>query len=152
MCFVLYMASDRVRRTILWDEKQPQFHVKADDADARKTRSQFTKQNIYYIGSSDSCGCGFRREPDWVLDQGDGEEKRSKQENQRHLHAYLRECLQDEDEIELFGCWSGEEGQQADTKRAIFVDELITQEFFFDERERILVKRSAHVAQGARES
>lgn len=141
MCFVLYMASDRERREIAWDENDRHFHVKANDVDAQRARSQFSKNSVHYLGSGDGCGCAFRRDPDWVFAQENEDRRHEIEDNQRRLHEYLSECLVDEDEIELFGCWSGDEEIPAEKSRTILVDDLVTKEFFFEEREKIVVRK-----------
>ena len=146
MCFVLFMASDKPRREIPWDEKAPSFHVKADDACAMKTRRHFSKPHVYYLGSSSMCGCNFRREPDWVFDQLQDEERRTKQENQEALHSFLAECLDDEPTVELLGCWSGNEEKPLQNRRNINLDDLLSGKFFFDDdrTELIIVQRQAN--------
>jgi hypothetical protein len=139
MCFVLYMASDKARREIPWDEKLPAFHVKADDADAQKARRQFSKRYAYYLGSSSGCGCDFRREPDWIHEKRESDEKQKAMTNQSGLHAYVKECLVDEDTLELFGCWSGDEDKPIQNRRNIHVDDLLGNEFFFDDNNPELI-------------
>jgi hypothetical protein len=144
MCFVLYMASDRLRREIPWDEENPMFHVKTNDADAQKTRSHFIKRHIHYLGSDNGCGCGFKRAPEWVIDQTDLDETEltklaSCKDNQRRVHDYLLECLHDEEMIELFGCWSGDEELPTKKSRTVDVNALIAQDFWFEEREHITI-------------
>lgn len=111
MCFVLYMASDRARPEIERNEAEPAFYVKRNDPDAESARKQFTKKNVYYLGSDQGCGCGFQQEYDSMND--DSKERESKGENQRRLALYLAECLSDEESIELFGCWSGDEQEDS---------------------------------------
>jgi len=41
--------------------------------------------------------------------------------------------------VELFGCWSGNEDEPAQSKRSIRVDDLLSDEFFFDEDRRELI-------------
>jgi len=151
MCFVLYMASDQLRRAIPWDEQNPRFHVKANDADAQKTRSHFSKRYIHYLGSDNGCGCGFKRGPDWVMDQTELDEMELKkiascEDNQRRLHDYLVECLQDEETIELFGCWSGDEGLPTEKTRIVDVSTLISTDFWFEEREHITITKAILLA------
>jgi hypothetical protein len=140
MCFVLYMASDRERPEIPWNIEARSFNVKADDADAANARGQFTKRNLYYLGSDNGCGCGYRLNPLWV-DEKEPDKLREGAANQAALHRYVRSCLEEEDTIELFGCWSGDEALPAPVYREVTVNDLVDPEFYFAERERILVRR-----------
>ena len=154
MCFVLYMASNKSRREIEWDSSAPAFHVTSADAeDAHNTRPHFSKPHIFYLGSSSQCGCDFRRDLDWVFEQRDNTEKEKISDNQTRLHTYLRECLTDEDSLELFGCWSGDESKMLQSKRIIHVDDLLNSDFFFDDSKTELItitKEGEHVPPGGR--
>jgi hypothetical protein len=131
MCLVLYMASAKRRPTIPWDQNTPRFHVTGEDADARKARGHFTKKRVLYLGSDNGCGCGFRREHDGAIDEP--EELAAKRDNQRRLHDYLQACLADEDFVELFSCWSGDEADAVESSRDIAVADLLDESFFFSE-------------------
>ena len=139
MCFVLYMASDKPRREIRWEDAAPAFHVISGDPASIKAARHFSKRHVYYLGSSSYCGCDFRRAPEWLLQERGEMEQRAVAENQVRLHAYLSECLDDKDAIELFTCWSGDEEMPPQSRRSIAVDDLITPEFFFDDQMRELI-------------
>ncbi len=138
MCFVLYLASDKPRREIPWDENAPAFHVRANDDGAKRAARHFTKPNIYYLGSNVGCGCNFRQEPDWCFEQNSEEEKKEIGNNQKQLHAYLMKCLEDESSIELLGCWSGDEKKNLQAQAKIHVDDIVKPEFYFDREVRTL--------------
>lgn len=138
MCLVLYMASDRIRPTIPWDEANPSFHVRDDDPDAPRTRRQFSKPNIYYLGSDEGCGCGFPREHDISLE--DSEKAESKAANIKRLHDYLSECLHDEASVELYSCWSGDEDSGPDFKRVVSIDDILKRNFHFSEKQLTTVE------------
>lgn len=140
MCFVLYLASAKHRPVIAWDDNSPSFHVPLDDDDAAKTAPHFTKPIVHYVGSDNRCGCGFRQEYDHMSD--DPEQIASKNENQRRLHDYAAACLTDEDWIELYSCWSGDESLPYEHSRKISLDELLADEFAFLERQLTVVKLS----------
>ena len=69
----------------------------------------------------------------------DAEQLASKADNQTLLHQYINRCLADEDSIELYSCWSGDEAQPMEFDRTISVDELIDSDFWFAERQRTIV-------------
>ena len=137
MCLVLYLGSEKRRPLIAWDESAPRFHVKDDDADAKKASAHFRKAHVYYVGSDNGCGCGFRQEHDSMID--DAEQLVAKTDNQTLLHAYIKRCLADEDSVELYSCWSGDEALPMESDRTIGVDELIDDDFWFAERQRTIV-------------
>ncbi len=133
MCLVLYMSSERERPTIPWDEKAPRFHVKSEDSAARKARPHFTKKNVYYLGSDNGCGCGFKRETDYADDESEG--LASKQDNQKLLRDYIEACLVNEEFVELFSCWSGDEAKPVESRRDVALADLVSRDFFFSERQ-----------------
>ena len=133
MCLVVYMSSARERPTIPWDEKEPRFHVKADDPDSEKAQVHFSKPRVYYLGSDNGCGCGFRRETDYMIREA--EELASKQDNQKRLHDHVSNCLADEEFVELFSCWSGDEAEPIESRRDVELADVISENFFFAERQ-----------------
>lgn len=142
MCFVLYLGSNRERPVSAWVETARRFYVKAGDEDAERARGHLEKQRVYYLGSSSGCGCGFRREPDWVFAEEDPTQREEVERDQRDLVGYLRACLEDEEELELLGCWSGDEEAPPKKQRALTLEELASPEFYFEEGEKLLLKRA----------
>lgn len=147
MCFTLYLGSDKERPVSNWDEKYPRFYVENinsaftgenRDESIRLIKQHFSKQIIYYVGSHEGCGCGFRRENYVCLDK---KTLLKTAENQRNLYEYISRCLTDEITIELYGCWAGDEAEPADLTRKLKVEELIRNDFFFDEGEFTVVEK-----------
>jgi hypothetical protein len=133
MRLVLYLASERTRPAIAWDESCPRFHVKHDDPDAALAAQQFTKPHVHYIGSNEGCGCGFRQEHDYTSD--DPEQEIAKRNNQQYLYDYVASCLSDESSVELFSVWSGDEQLPVEHSRNITLPELLDPNFSFLERQ-----------------
>lgn len=138
MCLVLYLASEKHRPVIAWDDAEPSFHVSLDDDDAAKVAPHFTKPIVHYVGSDNGCGCGFRQEHDCMSD--DPEQIASKSDNQCRLRDYVAACLADEGSIELYSCWSGDESLPREHARAISIDDLLSGDFAFLERQLTVVK------------
>jgi hypothetical protein len=134
------MASAKSRPTIPWNEAAPAFHVKDNDPDFKKTTRHFSKSNVYYLGSDNGCGCGFPRDTNWMTD--DKEELASQEANKRLLMAYLEGCLVDEESLELFSCWSGDEEEKLESIREIRIEDMAKNEFFFAERQLTKVSRN----------
>jgi len=141
MCLVLYLGTNRQRQLIAWDESSPCFHVKDDDDDAKQAAIHLHKQLTYYVGSDNGCGCGFRQEYDHMID--DADELASKTDNQQRLHDYAANCLDEEETIELYSCWSGDEALSIEHDRTIRLNDLLDDSFWFAERQRTVVCRNA---------
>ena len=137
MCLVLYLGSNKQRPLIAWDDSTPRFHVRDDDDDAQKAANHLKKRKVYYVGSDAGCGCGFRQKCDQMSE--DAEDSAAKTDNQALLFDYISKCLDDEDSIELYSCWSGDEELPVEHERTIDVAELVNGDFWFAERQRTVV-------------
>lgn len=139
MCLILYLGSNKPRPLIAWNESAPRFHVTDDDANAKLAAKHLKKRYVYYVGSDNGCGCGFRQENDDMID--DAEQLASKSDNQTLLWEYVSKCLENEDFIELYSCWSGDEALPHVDERTIDISELLAYDFWFAERQRTVVTR-----------
>jgi hypothetical protein len=131
---MLYLASDKIIAKTLWSKSNPNVCV----TEPRTIPKHFSKKYIYYINSTECCGCGFRQENDAFYP--DFSEIESKNKNQLQLYETLYELLNGENYVELFGCWAGGE-DDLEEKREIAVGELLKDEFYFMENELITVKK-----------
>ncbi len=46
--------------TPTWHEPHPGFFIAESSGRDEPVRRQFSKQGVYYAGSHEGCGCGFR--------------------------------------------------------------------------------------------
>ena len=144
---MLYLGSDRERQTSDWDESNPKFYVEKGDSQfsekgtpieaTEAVKLNFSKKFVYYVGSHEGCGCGFRQDGFWMQDE---EEIQKTAENQKHLFEYISECLKDENNIEIYACWAGSENEPTQTKRNISVREIVKSDFFFKEDEFLVIE------------
>ncbi len=139
MCFVLYAASSVPLPAIAWNEHAPGLSVRPIEGPAqfdRSLREKFRFSNLAEIGSSSSCACNFRRTGDVGL-EALGEDGRlpttsnltgsdHDDENENAwLANYLRPHLEAGTQVELYGCWSGDETEPAETKiERVTLDEI----------------------------
>lgn len=135
MCHVLYLASAKERPLLPSEEGRLTFHVASRD---EVPLPHLTKPHIRYLGSDQGCGCGFQHTPLSLID--DAGQRASVRDNQQRLARYLSECLADEDSIELFTCWNGDESLPLEARREIHVSDLLEDEFEFNEKELITVR------------
>jgi len=135
MCHVLYMASDKERPLVSWDDAQRGFHVTTWD---QGTLPHLTKPHLRYLGSDQGCGCGFQHLPRSLME--DEEQRNGVRLNQQGLARYLAECLADEESIELFTCWNGDEAEPLKRRREIRLAELLEDDFEFEEKEVVIVR------------
>lgn len=96
MCLAVYVAVEGSIPGI--DERQ--FNVRPLARREERVRRQFSKTNVYYVGSHTGCGCGF------IGDDPDPEDVAARAQSVRAFVAYLDAQLP-VDDLELFTCWEG---------------------------------------------
>jgi hypothetical protein len=141
MCMVVYVASDYPLPTRAWDASCPRFHVTELDERGVPVRGRFTKPRVYYVGSHERCGCGFQ------FGEYEGFEAEDdlpqKQQSRRLLAEFLAVALQHQAEVELFACWSGDEGQEPEHRGRVRPADLLQTRTFFRERELLIVSEGS---------
>jgi hypothetical protein len=138
MCMMLYLAADVPLRTVEWREDAPGFHTSPSTADEERVRCQFTKPNLFYVGSYEGCACGFQLgeyPPDWL----DPDEVVERRRSLREFAEYLREELRRAGTIELYACWDGDQEKPPVHHRTLTPASLEADTFYFLQRERSTV-------------
>jgi hypothetical protein len=139
MCFHLYAGTSKPLPRSKWDMNDP--HVNVDDLAESDLWAQsiFSKPEIQYIGSTTSCGCGFPSVmqdragdwPYWLDPVGDAEEIASNKQECEEICQLFSQL--DEDEIELYGVWAGNEGKEPLNREVITLDDIRREYFRFKE-------------------
>jgi hypothetical protein len=103
MCLAVYIATnEEVKLESLVADKTEIYFQSLSSKEERALRTKFSKQNIYYVGSSSGCSCNIAFDSADVELLGD-EENTSPQQ----LLDFLTEMTLSEN-IELYCCWEGE--------------------------------------------
>lgn len=136
MCMVAYIASREPLPLIPWQQDSPAFNVTELTEHAQPVVRHLSLPHVRQAGSHTGCGCGFnegREHPqvydDPVAERADALESSSK------LARYVREHRV----AQIYSCWSGDEGEPKEFERHIRPDDLVAPEFFFRERELLVV-------------
>jgi hypothetical protein len=150
MCFVLYLGSDKPVPTIPWEQAKPAFCTQDLGDYDRPVSKHLGKPHCKYLGSDQECGCGFRNVkfqdgawPEEAIIGAFHYTGQKQQANHHALHRFLSEVLEDSEEIELYGCWDGEWNEPSGGEAEIALDQLLDPTFFFRERYKYRVQRSA---------
>lgn len=146
MCLMVYLATDRERPLVPWVEERPAFHVSRGGNEVERVRPQLHKARIYVVGADTGCGCHFRQEGGvlaarYAPEQLDPGAREATRECHRRLHAYVAACLEDEESVELFSCWNGDEQSDSAAPRTLTLADLADEQFHFLEGQRIVVVR-----------
>jgi hypothetical protein len=138
---VVYVASDYPLPTWPFDRVRPGFHVAELSEHETPVRRHFSKPFVYYVGSHESCGCGFQYgEYEGFEDDADLPEKR---ESRRRLAEFLAVALQHQPTVEVFACWSGDEAAEPEHRGRIRPADLVGERTFFREKELLVVSENA---------
>jgi len=103
------------------------------------TRSIFSRPQIQYIGSSSSCGCAFPSVmqdragdwPYWLDPVSDADVIAGDKRECEELCQLLSQL--DEEEIELYGIWAGNEEKEPLIREEIMLDDVCREYFRFKE-------------------
>lgn len=134
---MLYIASNVVLPLLPWDEHNPGFHVTELSENEKVVESKFKNIYAYYAGAYEGCGCGFQagEYPGY-----EDEEIDLQIASLNGLASYLDDQLKEDSEIELFGCWDGDQSKSIQNTRTITTASIRRNDFWFKDREYLIVK------------
>jgi hypothetical protein len=139
MCFLLYAGTERPLPRSEWSRSDPHVHVRDLKESDAWIRAIFSKPEIQYIGSTTDCGCAFPsvmqgRGGDWPywLDPVEDVDVIAREQREcEELCALLSDL--EEDEIELYGFWAGNEGKGPAAREEISLNDVRREFFRFKE-------------------
>ena len=143
MCMMFHMATKIDVPKIEWNKNLPAFNISDLSEENKDVLTHFNLPYVSYIGSDESCGCGFKhalkQDGQWLPvidseDSGDGFK------NQRQLFDFIKDNLIDQEFIEIYGCWDGDFAELSEDKQEIELNDLLDPEFYFKERGLYIVK------------
>ena len=128
MCLALYLFTDNHLDDVSFDPSDPAPHVRQLKEYEREVTAWVPgKLNIYYIGSSEQCGCGWR--PAYEYDEED--ELAAKTEDREWLFRLL--SAQDFSGAHLISCWEGDQGEEPDRSEVVDISTIRDLHFEFVE-------------------
>ena len=133
MCIALYLFTNNQVDEIAFDESTPAFYIEritggSSESDRMTNEWGFSESNIYYLGSSQGCGCGWA-----ALDEKhDAEIEIAKMINDREK---LRQLLSSKDfnGSRLIACWEGDQGKPLKRREPIRLSDIVNLHFDFEE-------------------
>lgn len=110
MCKMVFIGTNLELTEIPWDENKNDLHVEIISDEFKDVTRQFRTKNIYYVGTSEGCGCRFILNPEW-LDENDKEEEKENlnfvSQTHRLIDLIVGKTSKD-NEVELYCCWAGD--------------------------------------------
>ena len=137
---VAYIGSQSPLPLIPFREDAPAFNVTELTEHERPVLQHLALPHVRQAGSHTSCGCGFNegREHPEVYD-GPAAERTDALESSSRLARYVREHRVEQ----IYSCWSGDESEARQFERRITPDILTAEDFFFRERELLIIDHDA---------
>jgi hypothetical protein len=137
---VVYIASLAPLPLVPWQQDAPAFNVTELTAGESKVCRHFSLPNIRQAGSHTSCGCGFNEAREYPEVHDDPVAERADAlESSVHLAQYI--CKHRV--AQVYSCWSGDEAEPREFERTIAPDVLVSERFFFRERELLTIEHSS---------
>lgn len=149
MCMMVYVASDCPLPTTAWDPTQPLFHVTELTERDGPVQQRFSKPFVYYAGSHEGCGCGFQygeyeeSEEDDEESEEDAAALAAAKDSRQKLADFLALALQQQQSIEIFACWDGDQGAIVEHRGHARPVDLVRERTFFRERELLVISELA---------
>ncbi len=135
MCMAYYLGCEcDAPLTPAWSKVPSGIHVsELRDCDS-VVRERLPYPCIRWIRGPTGCGCGFRRYCGDYVDVGpDGDN--TMQANHDALVAYLRALAPQSRPMQIYACWSGDEGKPPEHFHTCSIAALASPDFGFRERE-----------------
>jgi len=130
MCWALYLASDKELPLIPWEKASPAFNTTALSEADISVKSQFSLRNVIYLGSYQGCGCGFM-----PADEDEPKDIANRAATVQALSCYLDNALLQATHLEMFLCWEGDQTQSPVSKKVVFPQDFLVEEFPLAEKE-----------------
>jgi hypothetical protein len=133
---VAYITSRAPLPLIPWRQDSPAFNVTELTEHEQPVVRHLSLPYVRQAGSHTGCGCGFNegREHPQVYDDPVAE-RADALESSSQLARYVRAHRVEQ----IYSCWSGDEGEPKQFERHIRPDDLVAPEFFFRERELLVI-------------
>ena len=113
MCYCVYLGADTELPLVAFDELNQVFNLEPVDGWETTVAQHFSKKNIYHAGSWQGCSCGFAV----GIDLEDAALVAKNLHSVRALLAYIDSALQQQDTVEFYTCWAGNEWQEPQERR-----------------------------------
>ena len=140
---MFHMATKINVPKIEWNKDLPAFNISDLSEVNKDVLTHFNLPYVSYIGSDESCGCGFKhalmQDGQWfpVIDSENSDDGFK---NQKQLFDFIKGNLIDQEFIEIYGCWDGDFAELSQDKQEIELNDLLDPEFYFKERGLYIVK------------
>lgn len=123
-----------------WPSKVVPFSVQELAGDDKAVAKHFDTKIVRYAGSFEGCGCGFNASyvPEWEGPAEEDDHFIAGRESRR----LLREYVEEHQIRQIYGCWSGDEGLDAESHLDITPDQITDANFQIPQRALLRITES----------
>jgi hypothetical protein len=151
MCWAMYLFTENIIDEIKWDDKNPGMFIEnitlkkksgkelGDDVGVFNWNEN--KRNIYYIGSSQGCGCGWQSPQYGFIDMNDETEK-NEFENRIKDRNNFYNLLKSNDFIRsyIIICWEGDQYKEINKVEKLNIEKIKDVDYNFNELTKYLLE------------
>ena len=99
-------------------------------------------KNIYYVGSSQGCGCGWRSIAYDFIDINNEDDKKELEDKIKdRIDLYTLLTSKDFNESYIIICWEGDQGEDIEQTMNLSVDDIKTVDYQFEELVKYILVR-----------
>jgi len=143
MCDALFIGSDRELALIQFESGKTPIHIMNISEDEKTILDKINKAYVYYIGSYEGCGCGFRygiTEKEYGRKFVEQEEEIKGRKSVEALLHYLSSEINPGEEFILLNTWEGEFEQPVEKETTLNLNTFhLSDSFQFENHERIRI-------------
>ena len=148
MCLAMYLFTDNEIKETEWNEKNPRMYIK--NMKLKKEISYDTigilkwnenNKNIFYIGSYEGCGCGWRSTRVYYGDKNTEDGKQilyNKIIDRRNLYKLLKSNIYNGSYIIV--CWEGDQGEEVKKTIKVSIKKVKKTNYEFNELVKYILK------------
>jgi hypothetical protein len=146
MCWSMYLFTDNHIEEREWNNDNRQIFIrnikqKKMGNDSGVLNWGDHNINIYYIGSSQGCGCGWKLPCNYSIGISDDDEKEEIEETAKDRND-LYKLLKSDNYINscIIICWEGDQGETIKGTEKIKVDDIKNMNYDFDELTKYILE------------
>ncbi len=119
MCLALYLFTDKNLEEQKFDKEKPCMYIRnIAEREMKVLTWNIDKKNVYYIGGSQGCGCGWSKWDEWDKDY----EKLEKQKDRDSLFELLTDLALKGSHLII--CWEGDQGEELEREEILDIAKL----------------------------
>ncbi|GAB3583385.1 hypothetical protein [Hymenobacter daeguensis] len=131
MCYYVYVGANSELPLIDWNAASPYFYTTEVPEDEQAVKKHFSKSHIRYMGSWQSCSCGFNA--------GTTEDFFESASSASALFNYINYIFKFENSVEFYTCWAGNQLSEPELRVEENIDNVNVERDGFSLEENVFI-------------